>query len=531
MIRYINPPKPDEPLIASLATPLHNGLMSMVDKQKVNNVNYSDNTLHLQDFYNGGIIGIASTTIDVYKSIVIKQDTPNQEILLPTPTNTDNILYLLLSNVGTNSFLFYNVELNVNNSIIVIWNTVSWNIAASYSNISNLNKLFITSNYTIEKWNSFILVDSSNDITITLPASQIDTQSQIIIICNTVGNVSLVSNQYIFPINSHTYNNIFNHKNQSILIMSLSDSCVVTSPYHKNFQGSTPTLSGISGLVPAPLVEDMYRYLRGDGYWTDVNSSSIVYLGEWDAINNVPIIQNGIGVAGSYYKVGISGNTTINQITNWHVGDWIIFNGTNWDKINNSSVSTSLPHTWQGNNTNAIATSMYNNMGSLSESPSSVLAIVGGSHSMLNNVTIEVKKSSDIQSGYLSYIDWTRFNNKLDVIVNGTINNFTTIDVLGKIKDSTISYTNDKLINDNNVILSSSAIHNNIKDVYYNLHKPLSIWNATLNKPELNMNTGIRGFCFYVSVSGYQSGLSGLLTYYNVGDIIIYNKDLQWIKL
>lgn len=61
--------------------------------------------------------------------------------------------------------------------------------------------------------------------------------------------------------------------------------------------------------------------------------STISYLGTWNANTNVPTLQSSVGVANTYYIVSTAGNTTLNGISSWSVGDWVIFNGEAWEKI------------------------------------------------------------------------------------------------------------------------------------------------------------------------------------------------------
>jgi hypothetical protein len=63
----------------------------------------------------------------------------------------------------------------------------------------------------------------------------------------------------------------------------------------------------------------------------------IMYRGSWDADLNVPIISSGIGTIGDYYAVSVSGNTMVDGIGGWLVGNQIIFNGQRWQKINSPS--------------------------------------------------------------------------------------------------------------------------------------------------------------------------------------------------
>lgn len=66
------------------------------------------------------------------------------------------------------------------------------------------------------------------------------------------------------------------------------------------------------------------------------------YKGTWDASTNIPAIVNSVGSKGEYYVVAVAGNTTVNNSTGWNIGDWVIFNGTVWQKIDNSELVTSV---------------------------------------------------------------------------------------------------------------------------------------------------------------------------------------------
>jgi len=59
----------------------------------------------------------------------------------------------------------------------------------------------------------------------------------------------------------------------------------------------------------------------------------VVYVGLWNASTNTPTIVSGVGTKGNYYKVSVAGTTTIDGISQWNVGDSIIFDGTVWDKL------------------------------------------------------------------------------------------------------------------------------------------------------------------------------------------------------
>jgi hypothetical protein len=57
------------------------------------------------------------------------------------------------------------------------------------------------------------------------------------------------------------------------------------------------------------------------------------YLGTWNATTNSPALASGVGTTGGYYVVATAGTTTIDGKSVWGVGDWIVFDGTAWDKL------------------------------------------------------------------------------------------------------------------------------------------------------------------------------------------------------
>jgi len=63
---------------------------------------------------------------------------------------------------------------------------------------------------------------------------------------------------------------------------------------------------------------------------------AVTYKGTWDAAANNPALASGIGVQGHYYVVSVAGTTNLDGITDWQVGDWAIFNGTVWQKVDNT---------------------------------------------------------------------------------------------------------------------------------------------------------------------------------------------------
>lgn len=69
---------------------------------------------------------------------------------------------------------------------------------------------------------------------------------------------------------------------------------------------------------------------------------AVKYQGTWNASTNTPTLASGVGTQGYYYVVSVAGSTNLDGITSWAVGDWAIYNGTAWQKIDNTDAVTSV---------------------------------------------------------------------------------------------------------------------------------------------------------------------------------------------
>jgi hypothetical protein len=68
----------------------------------------------------------------------------------------------------------------------------------------------------------------------------------------------------------------------------------------------------------------------------------VQYQGTWNAATNTPFLQSSVGVQGYYYVVSVAGNTNLNGITDWQLGDWAIYDGTAWQKVDNTDAVISV---------------------------------------------------------------------------------------------------------------------------------------------------------------------------------------------
>jgi hypothetical protein len=207
-----------------------------------------------------------------------------------------------------------------------------------------------------------------------------------------------------------------------------------------------------------------------------------IYQGTWNALTNNPLIQSGVGTKGYYYVVNVAGTTNIDGITDWHVGDWIIFDGTAWQQVDNTDTvvsvngqvgvvvltttdiaeGTNLYYTdvrargalllttvgSSGASTYNSATGTFNipnyTLSGLGGVPSSRLLTINGTQydlsadrswsvgtvtsigtsgpltggTITGSGTIGITQSGVSTDGYLSSTDWNTFNNKQNALTN-----------------------------------------------------------------------------------------------------------------
>lgn len=65
----------------------------------------------------------------------------------------------------------------------------------------------------------------------------------------------------------------------------------------------------------------------------DAIGEAVVYKGLWNASTNSPTITSGVGTSGNFYIVSVAGSTNLDGITNWKEGDWAVFNGVAWQRV------------------------------------------------------------------------------------------------------------------------------------------------------------------------------------------------------
>jgi hypothetical protein len=69
---------------------------------------------------------------------------------------------------------------------------------------------------------------------------------------------------------------------------------------------------------------------------------ALSYQGTWNASTNTPTLTSSVGTKGYYYVVNVAGSTNLNGITDWVIGDWAVYNGSVWQKVDNTDAVTSV---------------------------------------------------------------------------------------------------------------------------------------------------------------------------------------------
>lgn len=78
------------------------------------------------------------------------------------------------------------------------------------------------------------------------------------------------------------------------------------------------------------------------GQIPDAVIGALNYQGTWNASTNSPTLTSSVGTKGFYYVVSVAGTTNLNGITDWQIGDWAVYNGSAWQKVDNTDGVTSV---------------------------------------------------------------------------------------------------------------------------------------------------------------------------------------------
>ena len=142
----------------------------------------------------------------------------------------------------------------------------------------------------------------------------------------------------------------------------------------------------ITNLIPSQ-TGNSGKYLTTNGTSTSWGSltGGLSYQGTWNASTNSPTLASSVGTQNNYYIVGTSGSTNLNGITDWVVGDWLIFNGSVWQKIDTTDLVVSV-----AGRTGAVTltTADVSGLGTIATQASSNVSITGGSITGITDLAV-----------------------------------------------------------------------------------------------------------------------------------------------
>jgi len=132
-----------------------------------------------------------------------------------------------------------------------------------------------------------------------------------------------------------------------IMPMELSNQIKVITNGGGTSQSVLDTLDSlqtqINTLIPSQ-TGNSGKFLTTNGTstsWASV-AGGLSYQGTWNASTNTPTLASSTGTNGYYYIVSTAGSTNLNGITDWQIGDWLLFNGSVWQKIDQTNLVTSV---------------------------------------------------------------------------------------------------------------------------------------------------------------------------------------------
>jgi hypothetical protein len=115
---------------------------------------------------------------------------------------------------------------------------------------------------------------------------------------------------------------------------------------------------------------------------------ALSYQGTWNASTNTPTLASSTGTKGYYYVVSVAGSTNLDGITDWKIGDWAVYNGSVWQKIDNTDSVTSV----NGFTGAVVLTNTdISGFGTMSTQNANAVAVTGGT---INGTTIGATTAS-----------------------------------------------------------------------------------------------------------------------------------------
>jgi hypothetical protein len=212
------------------------------------------------------------------------------------------------------------------------------------------------------------------------------------------------------------------------------------------------------------------------------------YKGTWDASTNNPTLTSSVGIKGDYYVVSVAGSTNLNGETLWGVGDWAVFNGSIWQKVDggdtstvNSLTVTSLTGYMYANNSAAVTASTTIPVAAVSGAvPNTVYVIAGtgltGGGALTGNITLT---ATNTNSGTVTQVQGNGTVNGITLTGNVTSSgNLTLGGTLGSIANSQLSNSSTTL---GNTVLTLGSTTTSVGNLTLN--------NVTIPTGNINVTT------------------------------------------
>ncbi len=232
---------------------------------------------------------------------------------------------------------------------------------------------------------------------------------------------------------------------------------------------------------------DVLVYNGSTTQWETKPMSGLNMVGTWDAssntTSNTTVLANGGAntnpVAGDYYVVSVAGSSTLDSISTWESGDWVIFNGQSWDRIVNSSSITSFngrlgavvpaanDYTWADIDKTSSSISDITDVDVIGVATGKILKWDGSKWAIsddLNGGGVGSVTSTEIQDGAVSNVD---LNN--DIAISKIVNLQSTLDgkldLAGGTMTGDITFSGTQLFDGVDVSALNSQVTTNTSDI------------------------------------------------------------------
>ena len=254
-------------------------------------------------------------------------------------------------------------------------------------------------------------------------------------------------------------------------------------------------------------------------------TGSVVFKGTWNASTNTPTLSSGTGTTGWQYAVSVAGTRNLGGGSQtYNVGDFIIYDGTNWIDISGNSGVTTF-------NTRA---------GAVTLTSGDVTTALGFTPIQTSSLTVSTTTASG--GGSLTYnagtftfapasiptytVNTQAASGAGSLSITGTILTFTPAAAYA-LPTATTSVLGGVKIDNNTIVINNGVISVGGALTSATIFK--GSWDASTNTPTLGSGTGVAGYEYIVSV-GATRDIGNGSTAWSVGDLVIYD-GAKWVRI